>query len=176
MDIGKFECFFMRSMQCWGWGTWRNRWNKFTDDPFSSDPYFLKSIFNKKMISDFDLNLKRSYFWSQVEDNASGKLNNTWDIFWYSFIFRNQGLCLTPTNSLTRNIGHDGSGVHSIFDQEILSAPIFNQKIRFFPNKYEENIQYLNLIKKYLNKKLNLKTRLSRKIKKFLVFCKNKIF
>ena len=39
------------------------------------------------MIKEFDLNLRKSIFWSQVEDNATGKLNNTWDIFWYGFIY-----------------------------------------------------------------------------------------
>ena len=26
---GDFECFFMRSMQCWGWATWKDRWEIF---------------------------------------------------------------------------------------------------------------------------------------------------
>ena len=52
----------------------------FIDDPLSCDPYYLKATLNKKMINEFDLN-RKSIFWSQVEDNASGKLNNTWDIF-----------------------------------------------------------------------------------------------
>ena len=43
------------------------------------------------MIKEFDLNLKKSVFWSQIEDNAKGILNNTWDIFWYSFIFLKKG-------------------------------------------------------------------------------------
>ena len=85
---GQLECFFMQSMLCWGWGTWRDRWNQFIDDPLSCDPYYLKAVFNKEMIKDFDMNLNRSINWSQIEKNANGKLNNTWDIFWASFIFR----------------------------------------------------------------------------------------
>ena len=48
------DCFFMRSMQCWGWATWQDRWNKFVSDPLSNDPYYLRAIFNKEMIKDFD--------------------------------------------------------------------------------------------------------------------------
>ena len=32
------------------------------EEPLSCDPYYLKSIFNKQMINDFDLNLKEEYF------------------------------------------------------------------------------------------------------------------
>ena len=160
---GDFESFFIRTMQCWGWATWRDRWKKFNDEPLSCDPYFIKSTFNKQMINDFDLNLRKSIFWSQIEDNAKGKLNNTWDIFWYSFIFLNNGLCLSPKVSMTRNIGHDGSGVHSVFDKEFLLSNISKNNITKFPNFIQENIYCLNQIRKYLNNKNRLVNRILRK-------------
>ena len=160
---GNFDSFFIRTMQCWGWATWRDRWKKFNDDPLSCDPYFIKSTFNKKMINDFDLNLRKSIFWSQIEDNSKGKLNNTWDIFWYSFIFLNNGLCLSPKVSMTRNIGHDGSGVHSVFDKEFLLSNISKNNITKFPNSIQENIYCLNQIRKYLKNKNRLVHRILRK-------------
>lgn len=160
---GEFECFFMRSMQCWGWGTWKDRWQMFQDEPLSCDPYYLKAIFNKNMIKEFDLNLSKSMFWSQVEDNATGKLNNTLAIFWYGFIFIQEGLCLTPRISMTRNMGHDGSGIHSSLDKEFASTIINHKKIKKFPNVIEENFYCLNQIRKYLNKKNRLFPRLFNK-------------
>ena len=165
---GDFECFFMRSMQCWGWGTWKDRWDDFINNPLSCDPFYLKEVFSEKMIKQFDLDLKRSVFWSQVEDNAKGKLNNTWDIFWYSHIFLNKGLCLTPKISLTRNIGHDGSGIHTSFDKEFLDARISQEKISNFPNLQEENKYCLDQIKKYLKRKTNLFSKIKRKV--YLIF------
>ncbi len=161
---GEFECFFMRSMQCWGWATWKDRWNIFIEDPLSCDPYYLKANFTKKMIKEFDINVRKSIFWSQVEDNASGKLNNTWDIFWYGFIFRNSGLCLTPKISMTRNIGHDGSGVHSTFDKDYIDSKLNHVKVSKFPKKIEEDIYCLEQIRKYLNKKNRLIPRLVNKV------------
>ena len=160
---GQFECFFMRSMQCWGWATWKDRWENFIHEPLSCDPYYLKATFTKKMIHEFDLNVRKSMFWSQVKDNASGKLNNTWDIFWYSFIFLNRGLCLTPKVSVTRNIGHDGSGVHSTLDKEYMSSQLNQEKITNFPDLIQENFYCLNEIRNYLNKKNRLFTRLLKK-------------
>ena len=127
------------------------------------------------MIKEFDLNVRKSIFWSQVEDNASGKLNNTWDIFWYSFIFRNNGLCLTPKVSMTRNIGHDGSGVHSIFDKEYISSKINQEQITNFPDLIEENFYCLNQIRKHLNKKNRLFQRLFNKASLIFKYLKNKL-
>ena len=172
---GDFECFFMRSMQCWGWATWKDRWKNFVDDPLSCDPYYLKAIFTKKMINEFDLNVRKSINWSQVEDNASGKLNNTLAIFWYGFIFLKKGLCLTPKISMTKNIGHDGSGIHSYLDNECASANINNRKVTNFPNLIEENIYCLNQIRKYLNKKNRLFTRLRNKAFFVFQYLKNKL-
>ena len=161
---GDFECFFMRSMQCWGWATWRDRWEQFTGDPLSCDPYYLIATFNKDLIKEFDLGVKKSVFWSQIDDNAKGKLNNTWDIFWYSFIFLKKGLCLTPKVSMTRNIGHDGSGVHSIFDKDYLYSDLNEINIKKFPSLIKENTYCINKIRDYLNNKNSLISRLLRKI------------
>ncbi len=171
----EFECFFMRSMQCWGWATWKDRWKNFIDNPLSSDPYYLKATFTKKMIKEFDMHVRKSIFWSQVEDNATGKLNNTWDIFWYSFIFLNNGLCLTPKVSMTRNIGHDGSGVHSTFDEEYISSELNQEIIINFPDSIEENIYCLNKIREYLNRKNRLFPRFLKKAILIFKYLKNKL-
>ena len=160
----KLECFFIRTMFCWGWATWKDRWNKFIDDPLSCDPYYLSNVFNARMIKDFDLNLRKSLFWSQVLNNANGKLNNIWDIFWYSFIFLNKGLCLTPSVSLTRNIGHDGSGIHSSYENDILTSEVNEKNIKHFPKNIIEDTNCINQIRSYLNKKNNIFLRLKRKI------------
>ncbi len=167
-----FDCFFMRAMISWGWGTWKDRWNNFMENPLSCDPYYLKETFTKKMINEFDLKLKISIFWSQVEANASGELSNTWDIFWYSHIFLNKGLCLTPKISLTRNIGHDGSGIHTGYDKELLSSVIDDKKITNFPIDFEENEECIRMIGRYFSKKYSFLSRLKNKINllfKFLV-------
>ena len=47
---------------------------------------------------------KKKFIWSQVLENTNGKLNNTWDVFWYGFIF-SKGFMSNSKISLTRNIG-----------------------------------------------------------------------
>ena len=61
-------------------------------------------------------------FYRQLEANVYGEMS-TWAVKWYGAIFRNNGLALHPGQSLTTNIGMDGSGVHCaethLFDSNI---------------------------------------------------------
>lgn len=97
------DAFFWRTMNCWGWATWADRWQHFTKNPQQ-----LVQSWSKDEIKRFNLDGKYN-FWSQVTANVQGKLN-TWAIFWYATIFKNNGLCLNPAQSYVVNIGHDGSG------------------------------------------------------------------
>jgi hypothetical protein len=52
-------------------------------------------------------------FERQLERNVEGKIR-TWAIKWQASIFLKQGFCLQPRLSLTKNIGHDGTGENSL--------------------------------------------------------------
>ena len=116
------KTFFIKNMNCWGWGTWRNRWEKIIINP----EFFIKKMSNKKI---YDFNLSDSLNnWSQLTRNKTNKLN-TWAIFWNATIFYYNGLCLNPIKSLTKNIGLDGSGANSSIQKKDNSRP---SKVNFF--------------------------------------------
>lgn len=102
---GLGDCYFVQVMNCWGWATWSDRWASFEKNAES-----LMSLFDRKMIRDFDLG-NSGVFWSQVLNNQRG-LINTWAVFWYAIIYLNKGVCLNPSISYVDNIGFDGTGVH----------------------------------------------------------------
>ena len=97
--------FFWRTMNCWGWATWADRWAM-----FRKEPERLLAEWSPERRREFNLDGAHDFF-SQVEDNAAGRIN-TWAIFWYATIFEHSGLCLNPAVSFVRNIGLDGSGEH----------------------------------------------------------------
>ena len=157
------DAFFLRLMHCWGWATWKDRWESFMNNPLSIDPFYLKNIFDKKMINSFNLSLMEDIWWSQINANAEGKLN-TWAIFWYAHIFLNQGLCLFPINSQVLNIGLDGSGDNcgdsdNSFKQSLNSNE--SERIINFPKEINENQKALKAIQSYM-----LKRKLIRFLKK----------
>ena len=100
------DAFFWSVMNCWGWATWADRWQH-----LKLDPKGFVDAFSTHQIRDFNLG-DRVDFWNQMERNAAGDLSS-WAIFWYATVFKNQGLCLNPSQSLVSNIGLDGSGENS---------------------------------------------------------------
>ena len=107
--------------------------------------------------------------------NAKGDLPNTLDIFWEAYILMNEGLCLSPKISLTRNIGHDGSGTFCSIDKQFLKARINQYRINSFPKEIVENPKDLKDIQKFFNKKYSLSNRIGNKFK-LLYFNLKRIF
>ena len=64
---------------------------------------------------------------------------NTWAVFWYASVFLNNGLSLHPAQSLTHNIGHDGSGINC-GHEENFSVNIKDGPITYFERDYVVNI------------------------------------
>lgn len=164
------EVFPIRVMNCWGWATWKDRWQH-----FEKNPEKLMHQFNKKMIYDFDMNDSGS-FWSQVVANHQNKIN-TWAIFWYATIFLHHGLCINPRYSLITNIGHDGSGTHQSTAQQTYTTALQESKIDLdnivINQPLKENQLAFNLIAQfYQDLKPSLYKRLKFKIHKVLGICR----
>lgn len=137
------DSFLWRAMYCWGWATWADRWSHFEKNPQS-----LIEAFTPEMIKRFNLDGCQN-FWAQVILNSKGKIN-TWAIFWYATIFKNNGLCLNPFNSYVLNIGFDGSGVHCGIDNMRNNTTSLNEIGAFCPaDKWEEDGYAVTLIKNY---------------------------
>lgn len=125
------DVFLYRTMNCWGWATWKDRWSG-----YEKNPQKLISIFSEKDIYEFNLD-NATNFWEQVEKNHNKQMN-TWAIFWYAIIFKNQGLCLNPTQSFVENIGFDGTGTNTgPRDNYSSNLSRQNYKIRFENNLIE---------------------------------------
>lgn len=97
---------FLRVLSCWGWATWSRAWHHYSGDVSGhlaalDTPYRIRK-FNVEGHADF---------YRQLKDNQSGRIRS-WAVRWYASWLAHDGLTLFPTQSLVRNIGHDGSGVH----------------------------------------------------------------
>ncbi|HEG4446349.1 hypothetical protein [Aeromonas salmonicida] len=159
----KHELSLVRSqlMPCWGWATWKNRWEKIETD--------IDIIVNKFTLKDkINFNLGMSYpFYSHIIGNYIKK-NTTWAIYWYASAFINNGKSIMPTNSLVTNIGSDGSGNHVPIKikQEQLTHDI---NIEMLPllNEEESSLFMQEVKKNYVNN-LSFIQKLSMYIKIFL--------
>ena len=103
MKYSKNDINFLGSMNCWGWGTWKNRWSYLT----LNEKYFISNFSNKK-IHYFNIFSSMNHF-EQIIRNKNKTLSS-WAVFWHATIFKNNGICIYPKFSLVKNIGFDGSG------------------------------------------------------------------
>ena len=141
------DAFFITNMNCWGWGTWKDRWIKLN----TKSKYYIKKFGNKDK---YKFNLDGSFEnFSQIIRNHNKTLSS-WAIFWNATIFLNKGLCLNPIKSLTLNIGQDLSGTNTINSQ--LSNRSLNNKKKFnFPPNIVEDFKMRKEIIDHLRKKKN---------------------
>ncbi|MGD8780747.1 MAG: glycosyltransferase [Ignavibacteria bacterium] len=114
----------------WGWGTWRNRWEKV--DWEISD--FDKFITDKKAQADF--NKGGNDLTKMLNKQMKGEIDS-WAIRWAYAHFKNNAYCLYPLKSKIQNIGNDYSGRHSTSTKKYL-VKLDNSEI---PDNFNRNIQ-----------------------------------
>ena len=103
---GLDDVFLWRLMNCWGWATWTDRWNK-TDWKVTDFQILLQDKKKQKKY-----NYSGDDKFAMLSDQMEGFIDS-WAIRWDYCHFQNQAVCVYPIHSLVNNIGHDGSGVHS---------------------------------------------------------------
>ncbi|MCF7560323.1 hypothetical protein L3X39_06690 [Sabulilitoribacter multivorans] len=101
------ETLFFNVPLCWGWATWSNSWQRFSEDSI----YLWNELKHKKKFKDFD-KFGGDYLSSQLAHNITGKLN-TWFVKWHASVMLQKGYTLFPRKSMVQNIGFDNSGVHN---------------------------------------------------------------
>jgi hypothetical protein len=163
-DHSSNDIFFTRHMSCWGWATWRNRWNEFRKDP----KRFIK-FFDQKMIDKFNFDNQIDN-WSQILKNYKKEIF-TWAIFWYATIFINNGLCLSFKKSLIKYDGFDldstYSDPNSSYNDIYINYLSKKKSVRFSANVVED-INYNNNLFNFIKKKRGIIFKLKNIIKKIL--------
>lgn len=126
------ETFFLHLGECWGWGTWEDRWLT-----YEKNPQKLIGKYNVNDISRFNY-YGGFNFWDQIIENYRGKLN-TWAAFWHASIIENKGLVLYPRKSLTKHIGFDLSGMHCKKKISWVCTELMQYPVVEFSKSLEEN-------------------------------------
>ena len=101
------DTFFIKGADCWGWATWKDRW-----DIFEHDGQKLLYELNLRAL-EREADFNDSYGFTQMLKNQIIGKNNSWAIRWYMSAFLKNMLTLYPGKSYVQNIGTDNSGTHS---------------------------------------------------------------
>ena len=150
---------FLRGADCWGWGTWKNRWEAIN---FKGSE-LLEQIYASDLIQELNLNGSVDY-----EDMLIKYCNSeidSWAVPWHVSNFLQNKLTLYPSLSYVSNEGGDGSGTHFgnnfLFSQELNKQESIN-----FPSQVCESKAFKDsLISFYSHsKKRGSKKRKARKL------------
>ncbi len=157
------DTFFLKGADCWGWATWKRSW-----DLFEENGDVLLQKLNHAGHA-FDFNFYNSYPYMQMlEDQIAGK-NKSWAIRWYASAYLAGKLTLYPGHSLVRNIGFDGTGIHS-GRKRVLYKDFPLQEIVVGPIPVKENEEAKEKIAAYFRhtQRGNFTTGLKKKIVELL--------
>jgi hypothetical protein len=106
-DDYSYDVYFTYRSSSWGWGTWRSAWEHFERDPLTVEELERKKNEFKRITDKAGKDL-----YPMMRDQLEGSIDS-WAVWWSFAIAANDGLCLNPVDSKIRNIGHDGTGVHT---------------------------------------------------------------
>lgn len=133
----KYDIYFCPRCSSWGWGTWKDRWEK-ADWEFKDSEKFLKDKRLQKLYS-YSGDDKVEMMIAQIE----GKIDS-WATRWEYTHFKNNAYTVYPVKSFLNNIGFDGTGVNSGYDKKYFYSDglqNFKYEIKFLENiKLNEDI------------------------------------
>jgi hypothetical protein len=119
----KTETYFHKRPESWGWATWKDKWSHFSFDhdyfkQMESDEFLKRKFCNDGSWLDYGL-----LYWDYYQKNNI----NSWLIWWYLTIFKNNGLCINPKYNLIYQNGFD-VGTHCAGDipwQELKAGDVY---------------------------------------------------
>jgi len=149
--------FFIKGADCWGWATWKNKWDIFEPD----GQKLLNELTVKNLEKESDFN--GSYgFTRMLKDQINGK-NSSWAIRWYMSAFLKNMVTLYPGKSYVQNIGFDSQGVHCR-ETDIFNINL-NKTFIFKKIKVNENLEARKKMELFFKKiKPSISSRIKSKI------------
>jgi hypothetical protein len=147
-------CFFLRGASCWGWATWSRAWGIFERDGRK----LLADLETRRLTRPFDLDGAMPY--TKMLKSQIAKKNDSWAIRWHAANFLADRLQLSPGQSLVRNVGWDGTGVHcletSVYDVELAARQVMigNPPIEESSEARAALIDYYRSIKRSLPRRM----------------------
>ena len=133
-DDYPYDVFASPRLFNWGWGTWRDRWEK-ADWSFSYYDEFMKHPFEQKAFIRGGEDLL-----PMLKEEHDGH-SSAWDIQFAFAHFANHAVSIVPCFSYTKNIGEDGSGTHCIDNRRIVDDSTTDLCLNYSP-KFLNNLYF----------------------------------
>lgn len=152
------DAFLIKWTGSWGWATWKRAWQQFNPDGKA----LLDEIKSRNLSKSFDFNGKYPYT-RMLQRQVNGR-NNSWAIRWNASLFLKEVLSVNAGKSLVKNIGFDGSGIHS-GNQDIYATNLCNQKLSVNIPEITENKAVRKSFEEYYGKTNSFWAKVKRRLR-----------
>lgn len=128
---------------CWGWATWRDRWDAYDIEMAEWEER------KDQILSRFHTKRSRQY-WNNIFQSMYDKKIDTWDYQWIYSIWKNDGVSVIPSVNLVSNIGFDDRATHTKFSLSPL-AHRKTEKLTFpltHPSEVTPDVDADNILQK----------------------------
>ncbi len=141
----KYDYFFSKYPQIWGWATWKSRWCKYDIEMSKFDEIitngqlehiFMKSEFHKRV---------------EIFQKTKKGLIDTWDYQWSLNLYLNRQYSLIPKFNLIKNIGFDRNDAVHTKGKNHYNNTTFD--IPLVPKNHPQYILELQTYYDHINKK-----------------------
>lgn len=128
----KQDIYIWQGFSAWGVGIWREKWNhmKYSSEKIE---YWLN---NKEHLKKLD---KVSQHYRYALNTMHKKNRISEDGFISSYLIENNMYSVFPTQTLVKNIGHDGKGNNKFISKKFLKQEIYNGPIGDLPYDIQPN-------------------------------------
>lgn len=131
---GKFQTFFIKGADTWGWGTWKRAWKNFD----KNGKRLLNQI--KSSGKEYEFNFFGSIDLTKMLDEQIKNKNDSYTVRWVAYNYLKNRYTLYPSKSFVKNIGNEGSGQHglksNIYDVNLIKYYKKINKIKVDENSY----------------------------------------
>ena len=146
--------YFLRGADCWGWATWKDRWQLFEADSNK----LISQIRGNRLKRKFDLDGVYPYF-NMLIRQSRGEVNS-WAIRWHASMFLANKLTLYPNQTLINNDGADGSGTHA-GQSKSFNSKLADRPIDFLNIEVKESKRARRKLKRFLRKHYSIRHKYS---------------
>lgn len=108
-DFFQPKYLLAKIFHCWGWATWRQRWENY-DDNIENDENFFKHTLPKYLNYD----IHSINFWLGIRGAIQSNSFNTWALRFLLSNWRHDLYFLTPPENLTTNYGFVADSTHTV--------------------------------------------------------------
>lgn len=121
LDKYSKDVYVTRKGECWGWGTWQDRWNEVDWSVCDFNEYYNDKK-RRKAFDSIEYGLDK-----MLVLQMNGKIDS-WAVRWCYHLFFHNLLTVYPKVSKTVNIGFDGSGTHCEANSDLYGKRIIDNK------------------------------------------------